>query len=184
MNKSYVKFAVACALGFLLAAGFGSEAAQARKKITCRSIGLTYNPSTHGCNYTKGAKAPRYKGRGNKNCVFQRPPAVDVAAFTGHMANSRVPHMQPPIFNYVTNLKKVCPSMTIQSTYRDCSTNMSVRGVSRSRHLCGAAADTSNCGGATAKGTAKKVCNGTSGLMFVDEGPAKFPHCQIKGFCH
>ena len=153
----------------------------AEAKITCRSIGLTYNPRTGGCNYSRGSQ-PRYQGKGNKNCKDMKPgKARDVSGFG--QANPRVPFMRDEIFAYVTKLKAVCKEIKLESTYRDCIANSSARGMQLSRHLCGGAADTSGCPDLTSKTTAKRICD-ASGLHFINEGSRRYPHCQIQGHCN
>jgi len=167
----------------VLALGMLSGAEQAYAKITCRSVGLTYNSRTKTCNWNRAQQRPRHQGQGNRHCRDMRPPARDVSGFRKADGNDRIPYMRAEIYNYVKNLKAVCPGLKLESTFRNCSANAKARGVSRSRHLCGGGADTSGCGGVTAKAVAQRVCRST-GLVFINEGASRYPHCQIQGHCN
>lgn len=175
-----------------------SPAAEA--KITCKAAGSYYVPKArtcacylpnadHTCDVsgkgggqptaaTPGKKKPRYEGRGNKYCQDLRPKARNISGIS-IAGNGREQYMQKEIYDYVRKLKetKGCGNLVIQSTFRNCDANKNARGVSRSFHLCGGAADTT-CGGSSSKGLPRKICE-NSGLDFVDEGPSRYPHCEL-----
>jgi uncharacterized protein YcbK (DUF882 family) len=148
----------------------------AEAKVTCRSIGLTYNKKTGKCNWNKKAEKPKYQRKGNVGCRNNKPGAVPLQKHGLRAANARAAHMKPEVLKYLVALKKKCSGLVVQSTYRDCDTNRKVGGKQKSRHLCGGAADTSGCPGKS-KGLPSRVCN-SSGLTFIDEGASRFPHCQ------
>jgi|GEM_PF-4840859 len=167
-------------LGLTFLAVLFLHTSEAEARTTCRSIGLTYNRQTGTCNYSRSS-IPRHRGRGNSGCAAKRPEPKDVSGFS--KANARIPYMRNEIFNYVTKLKSECRGLRLESTYRDCIANSSARGMQRSRHLCGGAADTSGCPSTTSKTMAAKICR-ASGLHFIDEGGSRYPHCQIQGHCN
>lgn len=157
-----------------------TENAEAKKKITCRSIGLVWSSAQQRCvGGTK--KQPRYERKGNKYCRDSRPGAQNMAGF--RVANSRAPYMQSGVYRYLTNLKAQCKGLVVQSTFRSCDANRKAGGVQKSKHLCGAAADTSGCPSGNSKKVAASICR-QSGLTFVDEGPSRFPHCQMNVQCN
>lgn len=124
-------------------------------------------------------RKPRYSRPANtEQCAAYswRPSAKTVPGAT--QANGRVPYMTGPINTYLRNLQSKGCGLSIQSTFRDCRTNSNVGGAQKSRHLCGAGADTSGC----SKKVASSVCR-QSGLTYIEEGAGKFAHCQINSFC-
>jgi hypothetical protein len=125
-------------------------------------------------------RTPRYRRRPNlSQCQSYswRPKAKSVPG--GRAANPRVPLMTNSIHNYLTLLNARGCGLTVQSTFRDCVTNSSVGGAQKSRHLCGAGADTAGC----SKPIARSTCS-RAGLHYIEEGSGKFPHCQIDTFCN
>lgn len=125
------------------------------------------------------ARAARYR-RGPNVAQCERyswkPRAKAVPG--GRAANARVPFMTNSIHRYLTRLHQRGCGLTVQSTFRDCITNSSVGGAQKSRHLCGAGADTAGC----SKAAARAACR-QSGLTYIEEGPGRFAHCQIDNFC-
>lgn len=157
-----------------------TETAEAKKKVTCRSIGLTWSSAQKRCvGSTK--KQPRYKGRGNKYCRATQPGRQNMAGF--RMANSRAPFMKPQVYGYLKSLKAQCRNLRVESTFRSCDANRSARGMQKSNHLCGAAADISGCDGITTKEKAAAICR-QNDMIFINEGPKRFPHCQMNTQCN
>jgi hypothetical protein len=180
MQKLVYLFALLAPTLLLLPA----ETAEAIKKITCRSIGLVWSQSLGKCVSGSGAstkKKPRYERQGNKYCRESRPGAQNMAGF--RVSNNRAPYMQAPVYRYLKNLKVKCKGLVVESTFRTCDKNRNAGGKQRSRHLCGAAADTSGCPSSKSKQQAASICR-QSGLVFIDEGPSKFPHCQMNIQCN
>ena len=125
------------------------------------------------------ARAARYRRVPNVSQCERyswKPRAKPVPG--GRAANARVPFMTNSIHKYLTRLHQRGCGLTVQSTFRDCVTNSNVGGAQKSRHLCGAGADTAGC----SKATAAAACR-QSGLTYIEEGAGRFAHCQIDNFC-
>lgn len=124
------------------------------------------------------ARRGHYKRQGNVGCHSVSPPSQEqqLRAAGVNLPNWRSPLVTPEVAKYVINLKNKCGQASLQSGFRDCATNLRVGGVSKSRHLGGRAADTkSGCG----HSGSQSVCQ-SSGLQYINEGPNKFPHCQMR----
>lgn len=151
--------------------------------VKCSELGLVYSKATKTC--VKGKSKTRYKGKGNKSCKNTKPPALGFDVFAKYklqLGNARAAHMNPEVLKYLIHLKKSCDGLVVESAYRDCDTNRSVRGKQKSRHLCGLAADTSGCPDRRSKKIPRKACEEV-GMHFEDEGSKRFPHCQSKREC-